>query len=112
MRPATSTAVRVRRFSVRVLRQRRHRPLGPEGPSGALVRIPLADLDETFIGTRLLVIAHAPGSGPVVLCGGVSDLFACDLRTGRRWVLLWINGSRVRLYPGSVVVAEPPPTAF
>lgn len=105
---APATRVR-RRFSVRVLRQRRHRPLGAAGPGGALVRVPVHELDETFIGTQLLVTSTCPLRGRQTVAGGLSDLLQDP---AGQWCVLWVGGRRVVAWPTDVVVAEPPPTAF
>lgn len=73
----------------------------------ALVRIPVTDLDDTFLGTRLLVVGEGP-LGPVCAVGGVSDLYQSP---GGQFAGLWIGGQYVDVDKRTTVVAEAPPEA-
>lgn len=70
----------------------------------ALVRVEVTELDDTFLGTRLLICGPTFGGAHVCVCGGVSDVvWGGDRRTA----LLWLGGRCVYVAQGSaVIVAE------
>lgn len=86
---------------------------------GTLLRIPAAEIDETFIGTPLLVTVDA-----ITHAGGLSDVephtrgdiepAPCDhirvYTANCRW--LYLAGHRVLIADTDYVVGEPSPTAL
>lgn len=86
---------------------------------GYLVRVPAADLDETFLGLEVLVTARA-----LALAGAVSDVHQCAptspdcpvplalLFFGSTHTHLWVAGRGLILGPGATVVAAPPEVAL
>lgn len=79
-----------------------------------LVMVPAEHLDETYLGTRVLITINTPG-GLRTICGGVSDVaralhvdFATN--TTRRCVLLWVAGEELVLGADAHIVTEAPPT--
>ena len=76
-----------------------------------LVRVDVEDLDDTYLGTQLLVTADG-----ATVAGGVSDLVRlvhdCADHPGRLTVLVYLAGQLVRLEEDAVVLAELTPTAL
>lgn len=70
-----------------------------------LVRVPVEDLDDTYVGVRVLICGVSVENVPLTVCGGIGDLLVSD---DRACALVWINGTCVVLSEPDVVVAEAP----
>lgn len=78
-----------------------------------VVRVPLADLSDEYIGTELLVLHR---DRPCVHRGGLSDLqdaplLAAALRTPTA-ALLFLGGDQVIVTDDDVILTNPTPTAL
>lgn len=84
---------------------------------GYLVRVPVTELDETFLGLEALLT-----SGADAVAGGISDVLQCTavdhcraLATvvfGPTHTHLWLNGGRYVLPPCMSAVVAPPEVAL
>lgn len=93
-----------------------------------LEQVPVADLDETFIGTQVLILGPDARTGTgQALAGGISDLrryhagdvleIGCSFHThtvhvARPFTAVWVRGQMVVLDSGDVVLTAPAPAAF
>lgn len=85
----------------------------PAGRGGTpLVRVPVAQLDETFIGLQVLITGRGPGGRQVAIFGGVSDVARCvhlDAPPGAvPFTTVWVGGQTVIVRDDAVIVAEGP----
>lgn len=89
-----------------------------------LERVPVTELDATFVGTQVLLVGPEPalGAEPVALAGGVSDVLRLEaglhvlpcgrvLTVDRAQTLLFVRGAVVFLDDTESVLTVLPPAA-
>lgn len=75
------------------------------GATTALVRVPLHELGDEYVGLRLLITGPRADGSPMTVLGGVSDV----ARVAPGAVDVWVGGLRLRLGAGAFVAADAPP---
>jgi hypothetical protein len=76
-----------------------------QGGETHLIRHTVEDLDDTFIGLRVLITGPNPNGGTHAICGGISDLIVSDTGT---IAALWIAGRLVIVTEPAQIITEAP----